>query len=162
MLECVITQMSITSLQKRLSRFSITFALHALSEIFKGFRGCLWDWVWSEKSSKRGNYTDFFPLIWKVVNARLALEEIGKISRQSPELMKPFLFNDEIEDDWEECEPGDEDCEEVEIDENGKVTRTELENVFMPIRSFLELLVLFVWTNWMNGRNVLLKMMDVK
>jgi hypothetical protein len=76
--------------------------------------------------------------------------------------MKPFLFNDEIEDDWEECEPGDEDCEEVEIDENGKVTRTELENVFMPIRSFLELLVLFVWTNWMNGRNVLLKMMDVK
>jgi hypothetical protein len=32
--------------------------------------------------------------------------------------MQPFVFPD---DEWEECQPGDSDCEEVEIDENGQV-----------------------------------------
>lgn len=33
--------------------------------------------------------------------------------------MKPFIFDDL--DEWEECQPGDVDCEEVEIDERGQV-----------------------------------------
>jgi hypothetical protein len=37
----------------------------------------------------------------------------------SPELMEPYVFDDL--DEWEECQPGDPDCEEVEIDESGQV-----------------------------------------
>lgn len=58
----------------------------------------------------------------EIVNSRLALEEINNIARRSPELMNPYQFNeDETMDEWEECEPGDKDCEEVEVDENGQV-----------------------------------------
>lgn len=48
------------------------------------------------------------------------LREILKISQESPELMEPFVFGDPG-DEWEECQAGDEDCEEVEVDEAGKV-----------------------------------------
>lgn len=38
--------------------------------------------------------------------------------------MEPFVFPASTENDdeeWEECQPGEEGCEEVEVDDEGKV-----------------------------------------